>query len=102
MGLIYEVNITVSSEIATPYRKWLKVHVERMLQIPTFTKARICQVTEPAPSAGTTCFCIHYEVQDLPSLERYFATDAPRMRAEADVHFAGKYSAQRRWMEVLG
>lgn len=101
MGLIYEVNVTVKGEIAARYSQWLKGHVERMLQLPAFTKARICRVEDPRPPEGSVCFCIQYETKNLAALKAYFATEAPRMRAEAESEFAGQFSAQRRWMEVL-
>jgi len=101
--IVYEVNLAVDGEIAAAYREWLVAHVAQILRLPGFVDARILDVleadVEPLARDGEVALCVQYALRDRASLDGYLREHAPRMRADGDARFAGRFRARRR---VLG
>jgi hypothetical protein len=98
-GLVYEVDLEVEDAIAADYRAWLRGHVAEILDLPGFRGATISEVLEPAPPAGFAGLCVHYRLDDEAAYSAYLRDHAPRMRAEGEARFGGRFRARRR---VLG
>lgn len=100
--LIYEVNLALNQEIESEYLAWLKGHIERMLQIPGFTRANLYQEKGNEAKSGVSRWVVQYSVENEMLLDLYLNTQAPEMRAEGVRLFGEKFSATRRILEVKG
>jgi hypothetical protein len=94
--VVYEVNLDVDSAIFAEYRAWLTEHVHAMLAIAGFSGAEIFERRDPAPPPRQRSLCVHYRLAGMADLERYLRDDAPRMRADGQQRFPGRFSASRR------
>jgi len=97
--VIYEVAIEADAVIADDYREWLDAHVRAMRALPGFTGARINEVIDPPPTAGTVSFCVQYRLLDQAALERYLKEHAPRMRAEGVERFGQQIRTSQRVLQ---
>lgn len=97
--VIYEVAIEADAVIADDYRAWLDAHVRAMCALPGFAGARINEVIDPPPTAGTVSFCVQYRLLDQAALERYLKEYAPRMRAEGVERFGQQIRTSRRVLQ---
>ncbi len=93
---IYEVSIEIDAERAADYRAWLANHVRELLALPGFIKAHVFEVEADRPDPARVGLLVHYELENHVALQHYLQQHAPAMRAKADEHFAGRYSASRR------
>lgn len=99
--IVYEVNLEVDNAIFAAYRVWLDEHVRAMLALPGFIGAEVFELRDAAPAALRRSLCIQYRLADAADLDRYLRIDAPRMRADAETHFPGRFSANRRILHSL-
>ncbi len=97
--VIYEVAIEADAVIADDYREWLDAHVRAMLALPGFVGARINEVIDPPPTAGTHSFCVHYRLTDQAALDGYLQQYAPRMRTEGIERFGEQIRTSRRVLQ---
>jgi hypothetical protein len=101
--LIYEVNLSVNSEIAADYAQFLKHHIPEVVQVGGFTKAdwfeRRASDEGLSNTEGRTLWTIHYHVASREALDRYLREHAPKMRAEAVDRFGDRFQATRRILE---
>lgn len=95
--LIYEVTLDIEAGRATEFDAWLKQHVQAMLALPGFQDARILR---PETGDGTVRRVVQYTLAGRAELDRYFAEDAPRMRADGAKRFGEAMRASRRVLDV--
>jgi quinol monooxygenase YgiN len=98
---IYEVSIQIDAERAADYRAWLANHVRELLALPGFVEARVFEVEADEPDPARFGLVVHYVLENHLALQHYLQQHAPAMRAKADEHFAGRYSASRRVLNPL-
>ncbi|MBB5014744.1 DUF4286 family protein [Rehaibacterium terrae] len=101
MAVIYEVSLSVDRAIEAEYRAWLDEHIRAMRALPGFTSAVLYDVLDPPPPAGQFAICVRYRVLDQAALETYLREHAPRMRAEGERRFAGRFRASRRVLRSI-
>lgn len=89
--ILYEVVITVSSEIRSDYLAWLRLHMAQMLEFDGFTAAEMFFNRENENEV--TC---HYRLRDQQAMQDYLAGPAKEMRADGVKQFGDKFSASRR------
>ena len=99
--LIYEVNLTVSRDIAADYRNWLRPHIEEMLKNPGFQAAKFYQRDADEAGGDSECWTLHYFVENRAALNDYFDGPASAMREQGIALFGGKFSANRRVLESM-
>lgn len=97
--VVYEVNLSIDSDIYPQFQLWLKKHVAEMLQFPGFITASILK-QEIEKSSEQEKVTVQYHLENRDDLERYFVEFAPSMREEGIKLFNGKFSAERRIFEV--
>lgn len=95
-GLVYEVDLEVEAAIAADYRAWLRGHIEEILALPGFLGATVSEVLDPAPPAGFAGLCVQYRLDGEAAYAAYLRDHAPRMRAEGEARFGGRFRARRR------
>ena len=96
--MLYEVALEPDPGILADFDVWLEAHVARMLELPGFRSARIYADAE----ADKPKRVVHYELESREALERYFAEDAARMRADGIERFGNAFRATRRVLERPG
>jgi hypothetical protein len=99
--VIYEVNITVTAEVAHDYRIWLEQHVLDLLILPGFIAAEISEVDDPRTADGATAFVVHYKLQTHAALESYLLDFAPQVRALGEQRFPGQFQISRRVLTMV-
>jgi quinol monooxygenase YgiN len=97
---IYEVNLFVDKDIFQEFLVWLHEHAQEMLQFPGFLSASILN-PEEASQEKRAEVTVQYQLEDRASLEQYFKEFAAGMREKGVLLFNGKFSAQRRILEVV-
>jgi len=95
-GLVYEVDLEVDAAIAADYRAWLSGHMAEILALPGFLGATISEVLEPAPPDGSVGLCVQYRLENEAAYATYLRDHAPRMRADGEARFGGRFRARRR------
>ncbi len=98
--VVYEVNIEVDNAAAGEYRRWLDEHIDEILALPGFIDARIHDVLDPPAAAGRVALCVHYLLHDEAALDDYLREHAPRLRAEGQAKFGGRFHATRRILRL--
>ncbi len=96
--IIYEVSCTVSPEVSDAFAAWLRHHVPEVAALPGFLEGRWGEQVGGAAGGARTFVC-WYRLADAAAMERYFAVDAPRMRADGLRRFGERYTATRRVIE---
>lgn len=99
--VVYEVSLDLDASIAEAYRAWLDAHVREILALRGFIDARVSEVLDPAAREGRVALCVQYTLHDAVALEDYLRDHAPRMRAEGQARFGGRFQAQRRVLRVV-
>ncbi len=84
---VYEVNITIESELENKYYKWLKVHVEHMLEFKGFLFAEIFKNDQ---------ILVRYMLDSEQSYKDYINNQAHKMRGEVPPEFIGQFEITRK------
>jgi hypothetical protein len=93
-GVIYEVTLAIEQDAVEDVDAWLPGHVEEMLTIPGFVRARI--FTLENDDGGRARRVIHYQLENEADLERYFDGPAAAMRQAGSDRFGDRFTASRR------
>lgn len=97
--IIYEVNIAIEQNCFDGFMQWLIPHIQEMLTIDGFEKARLCQMcpeSDLKPSLQ-----VQYTLSSQAALDQYFEHQAPMMRQQATSRFADKIKVSRNQYTVL-
>jgi len=97
--VIYEVNLSLSPDIADVFDLWLKEHIDDMLAIAGFVSASVYKDQAPPgvdPDPNQVYRTVQYKVSTREALDDYFRDHAARMRQESMERFGEDLSAQRR------
>lgn len=97
--VIYEVNLDVEGGIAAEYERWLAAHVQEMLEIDGFFRARWYERLpndEGRAGEDVKLWTVQYDVYTREQLDDYFRRHAARMRGEGIERFGDRFSASRR------
>lgn len=96
--IVYEVRIAVDAEVASAYRAWLEPHIRQILAIDGFDHAELYAEDD---AEGHVVWTVRYQLGSRAALEAYLRDHAPRMRAEGEARFGGRFSASRRVSELV-
>lgn len=100
-AVVYEVNIDLDAAIRAEYLAWLDAHVAEICALPGFLGARILEVTDPPAADGRASLSVQYRLSGPAALGAYLAEHAPRLRAEGQERFGGRFTASRRVLAGL-
>lgn len=95
--ILYEVRIAVDREVAMEYRSWLEAHIQEILALPGFECAELLR---EEGNVERSIFVTHYWLRDRAALEGYLRDHAPRLRADGMQRFGGRFTAERRVLEL--
>ena len=99
--IVYEVTLFVQREVEAQYRAWLDAHVREIIALPGFTGARVFERVDPAADAGEFVLCTQYLLRDMAALDDYLREHAPRLRADGQARFGGRFRAERRVLREI-
>lgn len=98
--IIYNVTVNVDADVAEEWLQWMKaVHIPDVMSTGMFLDNRICRVL--AEEEGGFTYAIQYTAADMATYERYKAEHAPRLQAETQKRYSGKFVAFRTLLEVV-
>lgn len=99
--IIYNVTSNIDESIQTQWLEWIQgKHIPDVLATGKFNSARLVKVLVEEEMGGVT-YAVQFTTDNKETLERYFAEDAPRLRAEGQKLFADKVLSFRTELEVL-
>lgn len=93
--VIYEVNACITVERRDEYLEWLSPHIDQMLAIPGFLQARLLN-PEQADRQNRFCCTVHYVLDSMDSLQRYFDEHAETLRRSGSDRFGDDLEVSRR------
>jgi Domain of unknown function (DUF4286) len=100
--IIYNVTINIEESLHDQWKEWMLVHhVPAVLATGYFSGARMSRLLIEEEMGGIT-YSIQYECPSMAQLEAYREKEAPRLMAETEQRFGGKYVAFRTQMEEVG
>lgn len=97
--IVYEVRVSVDAEVAAEYRAWLEPHIREVLSIAGFDHAELYAEDD---DQGHIVWTVRYQLRDRAALEAYLRDHAPRLRADGQARFGGRFTASRRVSELVG
>lgn len=98
--IIYNVTLNVDQAVHEDWLTWMKeTHIPDVMATGLFLDNRLCRVL--AEDEGGVTYAIQYTCADMATLDRYREEHAPRLQAETEKHFGGKFVAFRTLLEVL-
>jgi hypothetical protein len=100
-AVIYEVNLDLDVAIRDEYVAWLLPHMRAICTLSGFIDAQLFGVVDPAADANRVSLCVQYTLRDAAALDAYLRDHAPRMRAEGEAKFGGRFRALRRVMRLV-
>lgn len=97
---IYNVTINVDESIHDQWMQWIKPHIKEVIATGKFVSAKITQVLVNEELGGTT-YSVQYTAKTREDLDRYYAEDAERLRADGLKLFGDKMLAFRTELKVI-
>ena len=98
--IIYNVTVNIDLDVHEPWVEWMKdIHIPDVMSTGLFLESKMLRVL--AEDEGGITYAIQYTAADMEHFERYQRDHAPRLQAEANKHFAGKFAAFRTLLKVV-
>ncbi len=98
--IIYNVTLNVDNDVHTEWLEWMKhTHIPDVMATGMFLDSRICRVL--AEDEGGITYAVQYTCADMATYERYRDQHAPRLQAETQKRYGGKFAAFRTLLEVM-
>lgn len=97
---IYNVTINIDESVHDRWVEWMQTeHIPAMLDTGKFLKALMTRVMVEEEMGGIT-YSVQYRTDSKETLQRYYAEDAERLRAQSKP-FEGKFVAFRTELEIV-
>lgn len=98
--IVYNVTINVDTDVHEQWLRWMKeTHIPDVMATGLFLDSRMFRVL--ADDEGGITYAVQYTCADLSTYERYRDEHAPRLQAETQKHYGGKFAAFRTLLEVM-
>ncbi len=98
--IIYNVTVSIDADAHDTWLAWMKQeHIPRVMATQRFLSSRMHKVL--AQDDGGVTYAIQYTAADMGQYERYRDEEAPRLQAEANARFGGRFHAFRTLLEVV-
>ena len=99
--ITYEVNIKIMESVYLEYIHWLKLHIKEMLNFDGFIDHQLFYHHPDIEDKSYRNIVVHYRVDCIENLEKYFSISAPNMRKQAQLQFENKFTITRRILTPL-
>ena len=98
--IVYNVTLNVDTDVHAEWLRWMKeTHIPDVMATGLFLDSRIFRVL--ADDDGGITYAVQYTCADMATYERYRDEQAPRLQAETQKHYGGKFVAFRTLLEVV-
>lgn len=98
--IVYNVTVSIDADAHDAWLAWMKQeHIPRVMATRRFISSRMHKVL--AQDDGGVTYAIQYTAADMGQYERYRKEEAPRLQAEANERFGGRFHAFRTLLEVV-
>lgn len=98
---IYSVTININNEAETEWLNFMQnKHIADVLNAGYFTKA-IMRRAESNADENTTTYNIEYLTETAENYKAYLQNTAPVLQKDVSDRFAGKFTAQRVFYEIV-
>lgn len=98
--IIYNVTLSVDVDVHEEWLRWMKnTHIPDVMATGLFLNSRLVRVL--AEEEGGVTYAVQYTAADMATYERYRNEHAPRLQAETQRLYGGRFHAFRTLLEVL-
>jgi hypothetical protein len=98
--IIYNVTVSVDQDVHEEWVLWMKnTHIPDVMATGLFLNSRLVRVL--AEEEGGITYAVQYTAADMATYERYRSEHAPRLQAETQKLYGGRFHAFRTLLEVL-
>lgn len=98
--IIYNVTLNVDLEVHEEWVEWMRtVHIPDVMATGLFLDHRFCRVL--ADDDGGVTYAVQYTCADMADYERYRDEHAPRLQAETQKQYGGRFVAFRTLLETV-
>jgi hypothetical protein len=99
--ILYNVTINIDNDSHEEWLEWmLNVHIPEVMKTGMFLKNKVFLLHGDEDSGGLT-YSIQYFAESMKEVDIYIRDFAPRLRADADEKFGGKFVAFRSLLEMI-
>ena len=99
--ILYNVTVNIDTDVEQEWLLWMKeIHIPEVMATGLFLESRIFRVL--ANDEGGITYAVQYTCADMATYERYRDEHAPRLQAETQERYGGKFVAFRTLLEVIG
>ena len=97
--ILYNVTVNIDADVEREWLAWMKeTHIPHVMATGLFLESRMFRVL--ADDDGGTTYAVQYSCADMAHYERYRDEHAPRLQAETQKHYGGKFAAFRTLLEL--
>lgn len=98
--IVYNVTVNIDTDAEQEWLAWMKdVHIPDVMSTGLFLESRMLRVL--ADDEGGRTYAIQYTAADMAHYERYRDEHAPRLQAETQKHYGGRFAAFRTLLQVV-
>ena len=98
--IVYNVTVNIDHDAHDAWLAWMQQeHIPRVMSTTLFVQHRMLKVL--ADDEGGITYAIQYTAPDMAHYERYRDEHAPRLQAEANERFGGRFTAFRTLLQVV-
>jgi hypothetical protein len=101
VDILYNVTIIIDHSVHDEWKSWMiNVHIPEVMQCNIFRNCKMTKILEDHNEDGVT-YAIQYRCHGLEAFNDYQNKFAPRLQAETQNKYGGKYAAFRTCMEII-
>ncbi|RKN82328.1 DUF4286 family protein [Ulvibacterium marinum] len=98
---IYNVTTNIDESVHDEWLRWMKeIHIPDVLATGKFLNAKMSKVLVEEEMGGIT-YSVQFTTLNKETLEKYYAEDAQRLRADALKRFPNKFVSFRTELEII-
>lgn len=98
--ILYNVTVNIDSDVRDEWLKWMKeVHIPDLLATGMFVECKLARIL--AEEEGGMTYSVQYFARSMDDYDRYNREYAPKLQAEHDKIFSGKYVSFRTLLHVV-
>jgi len=99
--IIYNVTVNINEEVHDEWVAWMRdVHIPDVMATGFFLENRFAKVLLTKDEGGVT-YSVQYLCKNMADLQIYQGSHAPRLQADVNEKFAGKFVAFRTVLELV-
>ena len=98
--ILYNVTVNIDEDVRDEWLTWMKeVHIPDLLATGMFVSCKLARIL--AEEVGGNAYSVQYFAPSMEKVEQYMREFAPRLQAEHDKKFNGKYVAFRTLLDIV-